>query len=82
MKAGFAAGGKYILRRLLLPMRRIFGIEMHPMKKIIVILTLAVTTLAGRAALPQPDLVAQIHFAGGANVSADKTAFAVPRGSF
>jgi hypothetical protein len=44
---------------------------MHPMKKIILILTLTVAALAGRAALPQPDLVAQIHFAGGTTVFAD-----------
>ena len=72
MKAGFAAGGKYILLRLPLPIRRKFGIEMHPMKKNILILTLVAVSLAGRAALPQPDLVAQIHFAGGNNVSGDK----------
>lgn len=42
------------------------------MKKLILISTLAVAALVGRAALPQPDLVAQIHFAGGATISADK----------
>ena len=44
---------------------------MHPMKKIILILTLTVAALPGRAALPQPDLVAQIHFAGGTAVAAN-----------
>ena len=45
---------------------------MHPMKKFILILMLLATTLASRAALPQPDLVAQIHFAGGANIAENK----------
>ncbi len=45
---------------------------MHPMKKFLCILTLALLALAGRAALPQPDLIAQIHFAGGDKVAADK----------
>ena len=42
------------------------------MKKFLSIFTLALLALAGRAALPQPDLIAQIHFAGGDKVSADK----------
>ena len=45
---------------------------MHPMKKFLSIFTLALLALAGRAALPQPDLIAQIHFAGGQNIAADK----------
>ena len=42
------------------------------MKKFLSIFTLALLALAGRAALPQPDLIAQIHFAGGQNIAADK----------
>ncbi len=42
------------------------------MKKFLIVLTVALAALAGRAALPQPDLIAQIHFAGGAKVAADK----------
>ncbi|MBW8864088.1 MAG: hypothetical protein JF609_04025 [Verrucomicrobia bacterium] len=42
------------------------------MKQLMLILTAALTALATRAALPQPDLIAQIHFAGGGKVSADK----------
>ena len=42
------------------------------MKKFLSIFTLALLALAVRAALPQPDLIAQIHFAGGDKISADK----------
>jgi len=42
------------------------------MKKLMFILAAALTALASHAALPQPDLIAQIHFAGGDRVSADK----------
>lgn len=42
------------------------------MKKLFAILVLVVLTVAGRAALPQPDLLAQIHFAGLERISADK----------
>ncbi len=45
---------------------------MHPMKKLIAIFTLALAALVVRAALPQPDLIAQIHFAGGDKIFADK----------
>lgn len=41
------------------------------MKKVFTILLLALAELAGRAALPQPDLIAQIHFAGASKISAD-----------
>lgn len=58
--------------RMLLPIRLKFGIQMHPMKKLILISILSVATLAARAALPQPDLIAQIHFAGGSTISAAK----------
>jgi hypothetical protein len=42
------------------------------MKKLFAILALGVLTLAAHAALPQPDLIAQIHFAGAQKISADK----------
>ncbi len=42
------------------------------MKKFILVLLVAAWLPSLRAALPQPDLVAQIHFAGGVTVSADK----------
>jgi hypothetical protein len=42
------------------------------MKKLILILSLASLVPSSRAALPQPDLVAQIHFAGGSTIAADK----------
>ena len=45
---------------------------MHPMKTLILVTALALAALASQAALPQPDLLAQIHFAGGDNISADK----------
>ena len=47
-----------------------FGTEMHPMKKIISIFTLLLAVTGVRAALPQPDLIAQIHFAGVSKISA------------
>ena len=47
-----------------------FGTEMHPMKKIISIFTLLLAVTGIRAALPQPDLIAQIHFAGAQKISA------------
>ena len=40
------------------------------MKKLIPIFTLALVAAGVRAALPQPDLIAQIHFAGAQNISA------------
>ena len=49
---------------------------MHPMKQVFTILTLALSAIAGRAALPQPDLLAQIHFAGAAKIFADKNSAA------
>ncbi|HZL79286.1 MAG TPA: hypothetical protein VFC17_10585, partial [Candidatus Limnocylindrales bacterium] len=42
------------------------------MKKLIAILALGVVAVGGRAALPQPDLIAQIHFAGAQKISAGK----------
>jgi hypothetical protein len=42
------------------------------MKKLMLILAATLTSLASLAALPQPDLIAQIHFAGGDRISADK----------
>ena len=43
---------------------------MHPMKKIFSILAVLLATAAVRAALPSPDLIAQIHFAGAQKFSA------------
>jgi hypothetical protein len=37
---------------------------MHPMKKLFALLILSLATLVVRAALPEPDLIARIHFAG------------------
>ena len=45
---------------------------MHPMKNIFISLLLALPLAGVRAALPSPDLVAQIHFAGVPKISADK----------
>ena len=42
------------------------------MKKFFITLSLALAAFAVRAALPQPDLIAQIHFAGGSKIAADK----------
>jgi len=58
--------------RLRLPSHLGFGTQIYPMKQLILILTAALTALVARAALPQPDLIAQIHFAGGDKVAADK----------
>jgi hypothetical protein len=55
-----------------LPSGRIFGTEMPPMKQFFSICLLAWAAVTVRAALPQPDLIAQIHFAGAAKISADK----------
>ena len=43
---------------------------MHPMKKFFLILTLWLAVAGVRAALPVPDLIAQIHFAGAKKISA------------
>ena len=43
---------------------------MHPMKKIVLLLTLLLMVARVRAALPQPDLIAQIHFAGAQKITA------------
>ena len=43
---------------------------MHPMKKFLTLLTLALTVAIARAALPEPDLLARIHFAGGDAIAA------------
>ncbi len=39
------------------------------MKNLLVLLTLALAVTVSRAALPQPDLIAQIHFAGGQSIA-------------
>ena len=49
---------------------------MHPMKKCLVLLSLALSVAGVRAALPQPDLIAQIHFAGAQKFAADKNSAA------
>jgi len=41
------------------------------MKKLILFFTLTLVAVAVRAALPQPDLIAQIHFAGAQKISTD-----------
>jgi hypothetical protein len=62
--------------RIALPNRGGFGTEMTRMKKLILFFTMALTAVAARAALPQPDLIAQIHFAGAQKISADKNSAA------
>ena len=49
---------------------------MHPMKKLFISLLLALPLGGVRAALPQPDLMAQIHFAGAQKISAATNAAA------
>ena len=49
---------------------------MHPMKKIVFLFTLWLAVSGARAALPQPDLIAQIHFAGAQKISASANAAA------
>ena len=46
------------------------------MKKVFTVLTLALAVMAGRAALPEPDLIARIHFAGAQKISADTNSIA------
>lgn len=46
------------------------------MKKLSAILAMLTAALSSRAALPQPDLIAQIHFAGAQKISADTNATA------
>ena len=41
------------------------------MKKVFTISILVLAVMAGRAALPEPDLIARIHFAGAQKISAD-----------
>src|SRR5580692_11060558 len=49
-----------------------------PMKRLTAVFTLAMTVLAAHATLPQPDLIAQIYFAGAQKISsaANANAFA------
>lgn len=47
---------------------------MNPMKKLATIFTVVLAAAIGRAALPQPDLLAQIHFAGAQKISTGKDA--------
>ena len=72
MKAGFAPSSNHIFSRLHLPSRLGFGTEKNPMKRLTLISIAALTALTGRAALPQPDLIAEIHFAGGDKIAGDK----------
>jgi hypothetical protein len=57
-------------------MRLIFGTQ-SPVKNLSAIFSLSLLALPVQAALPQPDLIAQIHFAGGQKISTDahSTAF-------
>jgi len=66
MKAGFGRRGnlKFAARGLKLQITSGFGTEMHPMKKIFSIFAVLLVAAAVRAALPVPDLIAKIHFAG------------------
>src|ERR1019366_3836149 len=47
-----------------------------PMKNLSAIFALSLLVAPARAALPQPDLIAQIHFAGAQKISADANASA------
>ena len=49
---------------------------MHPMKKILLLFALLAAVAGAYAALPQPDLIAQIHFAGAQKISADPNSLA------
>jgi hypothetical protein len=49
---------------------------MHPMKKLLVLWSSLAVAAGLRAALPQPDLLAQIHFAGAQKISAEANAAA------
>jgi hypothetical protein len=51
----------------------VFGTEMPPMKNLFVLFALVVGGMTAQAALPQPDLIAQIHFAGGQKISSDRS---------
>ena len=63
----------FLRHRLKLPNRAGFGTEKR-VKKLVSVLTLALLTFAAHAALPQPDLIAQIHFAGAQKIAADTNA--------
>ena len=54
-----------------LPNRLVFGTPMRPMKNFLTLLTLALAAATARAGLPQPDLIARIHFLGGERISTD-----------
>ncbi len=54
-----------------LPNSLVFGTQMPSMKKFFAILALTSAALAVRAALPDADLTAQIHFAGADRIAAD-----------
>jgi hypothetical protein len=73
MKTGFYARGNQIFQQMSLPSCCIFGTEKPPMKKLIAIFALVLGVVAAKAALPQPDLIAQIHFAGAQKISIDSS---------
>jgi hypothetical protein len=73
MKTGFDARGNQIFQQMSLPSCYIFGTEKPPMKKLIAIFALVLGIGAAKAALPQPDLIAQIHFAGAQKISSDRS---------
>ena len=73
MKTGFYARGNQIFQQMSLPSCYIFGTEKPPMKKLIAIFALVLGVVAAKAALPQPDLIAQIHFAGAQKISIDSS---------
>jgi hypothetical protein len=73
MKAGFESCGNQNFRELSLPNCPVFGTEMPPMKKLSIFFAIITTVLTGKATLPQPDLIAHIHFAGGQNICSDRS---------
>jgi len=71
MKPRFAARRNQNFQRLDLQTPLFFGKQMPPMNRFFTLFLLS-ATLTARAALPQPDLIARIHFAGGDAVAADR----------
>jgi hypothetical protein len=61
---------------LRLQIRAGFGTEKPPMKKLVLSILLATAVGGVRAALPSPDLVAEIHFAGAQKILAAKNSSA------
>ena len=48
---------------------------MHPMKKLFVLIASLAVVAGSRAALPQPDLLVRIYFAGAQKIAAANTHF-------